>query len=260
MEAGLEEVSPEAFQELATNASETYRYWRAVARTLLFAVPRGLADPQIRELLRSEVPGCDVGEADACRLWSRLVREYYRELVVFLEDTTVKTLAKRLGADPMKVEELRLAEAADTWEAALRNVLSGKRTGTDVWRRLQSLAESGPARRVVEKGEGGPEAYALLLDWPVTFSGRVGRPGYGIQVRSAEYLDVADEVRKTVAYELAAAGFRLLGIAGDEFAVEVPEVRAGEAKSLESMANAAAGRILGEVANGCCVCRTESQW
>ncbi len=47
--------------------------------------------------------------------------------------------------------------------------------------------------------EGGLEAYSLLLDWPVTFTGRVGRPVYCTQVRSAEYLEVVGDVRKVVA-------------------------------------------------------------
>ena len=232
-----------------------------IARVLLFAVPRGLAASQIRELLQDEVPNADLGEAKVQQLQNVLVQDIHPEFEEFLEDTTIEILAQRLKVSTAELEEhFWKPDAPETMQAALRSVLSGENRGKPVWRKLQSLAKSDIGRKIAKGQEGGPEAYGLLLNWPVTFSGRVGHPGYCNQSRFTEPQELADEIRKVGVYRLAAAGFHLVGVAGDEFVLEIPESQVNLATKVEAIANSAAEKHLGAVGYRCCTCRTSTEW
>ena len=67
-------------------------------------------------------------------------------------------------------------------------------------------------------------------------------------MRQQEVLLAADEVMMEVAYALAAAGHRLLGVAGEEFVIEHDGPHTAEARrSVLAVVKAAAGAILGSV-------------
>jgi hypothetical protein len=71
---------------------------------------------------------------------------------------------------------------------------------------------------------------------------------------------MADEVRKMVIYELAAADYQFVGVAGNEFVLEVPEDRADLADSVRGATIVTAEKILGPMAKDCCVVRAAYTW
>lgn len=94
----------------------------------------------------------------------------------------------------------------------------------------------------------------------VTLTGRIGRPAFLGQEIAAAAVEMADEVRKHIAFELVAAGHRLVAVTGDEFVLEVPEDHCDLASSIRDIAVVAAGKIIRHTAKDCCVCRVAYTW
>ena len=81
------------------------------------------------------------------------------------------------------------------------------------------------------------------------------------QCRVAEYLSLADQVRKAVLFEIAAAGFRASAVDGDEFVIEVAKTEMPSASvAVVGAAEKAARKLLSRLAAGCCICRSAEHW
>ena len=252
------------FEDLKGQRVEEFRRWIKTARVLLFGIPRCLGVPHIRELMRQEV-NPDLGEADAQWLYDCFVHKMYRELKVFLEDTTLEALAHQFGQPEVEVFRRLLREKApDTTGAAVRNVLEGKgadrREDEQLWGALQSAAQGEGARRITDKAQGGLEAYGLLLQWPITLAGQVGRPTYCTHRRGAEHVIFADGLRKQIVYTLAANGYPLAALANDEILLETPEDHEIDLSEVKSLVISTAEKALGSVAYNCCTCRLVDTW
>jgi hypothetical protein len=93
------------------------------------------------------------------------------------------------------------------------------------------------------------------------FAGRVGQAAAGVQVRTAEFMDLTDAIIKHVAFQVVAHGRRIVACVGDEIIIEVGlEDDAGDvAARLESAAAAAAHAIDPSVPISC-LCRTTDSW
>jgi hypothetical protein len=98
-----------------------------------------------------------------------------------------------------------------------------------------------------------------MLAWPAGMTGRVGRPVYRNELAIAEQFDLFDEVMKSVAYEIFAAGHKLVLVVGNEFLVEVPEAGVNR-DDIATLARRAAGPLLGTVAEGCVNCGLARGW
>jgi hypothetical protein len=249
-----------AFEDLRLIHPEAFFRWIKIARVLLFAVLRSVAAPQVRELLRQEVDDVFC-EADARQLYECLPQEIYPELEMMESDTTFEALAKQFG-----VKEDRIFRAfnriydglPEQVGSAVRNALSGKNANPRVWTVLRSLAHREKARQIIMPARGGLEAYGLLLQRPVSPSGQVGRPAYCTCRRSAEIGLLAGELRKRVAYELAASGYQLAAVAGDGFLLDAPAAQ--DVGAASSLVVSVVGRVLGDVANRCCTCQDVEDW
>ena len=234
----------------------------ASIRLLMFAVPRGLSVPQMVELLQTELGVCDLGRAEVDHLLRLLVLDVRWEWEFFLEDPTPRVVAEKLDIPFSEFSsELFPTEHPHTWPFTLRRVLAGKIKGEMVWQKLRSLAKNGPYGDQIAQMAGGPETYDFFMTTnPVSITGRVGRPLYWTERKTAEYLQLADEVMKTVIYELVAAGFRLVAVAGDAFVLEVLDSEQAASSQVASIANATARKLLGGVARNVCFCQNSYQW
>lgn len=252
--------APWDFCELETSNPGEHRRWVETSRVLLHAMPRCLTTSQIRRLLREALPNCEFQEADVERFQANIC-DVVRELRDFLEDNTYEVLARKLGVDKIELEKaLWMPDFPGTMGQALRNVLADKRVGEPVWERLRSLAKDGTGREIVEKGKGGIAAYSLLINWPITLSGRVGRPGYCNQPRTTEYLDLADEVMKVVAFKLVSVGYELVAVVDNEFVLEVADDLEDVTGQVESLADSAVEEVLSWAPDPSCSCQMADTW
>ena len=246
-----------AFESIRAHQPAVYDRWVEIARVLLFAVPRSIAAPQLRQFLRHDVD-LSFGEVDAQELLRWLSWEIYPELEVIEEDSTLPTLAKHFG-----VKERRLFSAfnddtsPETRGLRMRKVLMGNSQDKWATRILQSLVHREKAREIIREAQG-ESAYKLLEKWPVSPSGLVGRKAYCTHSRSMEHALLADELRKQVAYVLAANDYRLAAIADDEFLLETPAGQ--DTAEVEHLVVSTGKGVLGDVANRCCACQVMDAW
>jgi hypothetical protein len=70
--------------------------------------------------------------------------------------------------------------------------------------------------------EVGPELYEKVFgETSIGMTGRVRGPAPFSEM-SAEHLDLADDIVKLAVYAAVAEGYRLLGVCGNQFALEIP--------------------------------------
>ena len=151
-------------------------------------------------------------------------------------------------------------QTSRTYREEVRNAVFGQKTSLKTARKLRDMTRNPHWRERIGRKTAGAKAYAdLMTAWPLGLTGRLGRPVYRGEVPSAESLELVDEVMKRLSYEVVAAGFDLVGVAGDEFVVETPEEQPA-AEQLAALANHTAESILGGVARDCCCCRVRVRW
>ena len=221
----------------------------AAVRLLLFAVPRGLSVAAIAELFRAELGIVAISHLD--------VEGMLGVPAPFLT-TTLEGVSLHLSAGHQEptgspaVVDANLTATPDEEVRAQGNMHSGWSSTvpgkcTLKYRMMRDAIRS--STRNVE------------MTNSISVTGRVGRPVMDNESCTAAYLDLADEVRKTIAYELVAGGYTLVGVAGEEFVVEIPE---GSPSALDDQvtaaAIAAAARLLGRLASDCWTSRRSMTW
>lgn len=234
----------------------------AATDLLLYAIPRGCSVSQITALLHEEPRLTGAGQAEVDRLLRHVVFEVFPELELFVEDSTPEAIADRLGISLRELRERLGPDDLDesiVWPFALRNVLSGRTRGNKVRRELAEICRDDAVRDVLQEHDPGSAYDKLLTVRSVTPTGRVTRPVYCTEERSAMYLELADDVRRRVLYELVAAGFKLVAVTGDEFVLETEDPRS-LAADVARLAESAAESLLSDAAWGCCECRTCLRW
>jgi hypothetical protein len=203
--------------------SDPEQYGDCLKRTnaLLDTVLLGLPPNYLTSLIRNEYGLETLEEQDVKRLQQSLVHKVAHELQSFLEDATADVLASHLGLSAN--EELRRlvnAEDLDVTGPTLRNDLQKRRQRKPVMRLLQSAAvQPGPERTSL----GRQDVYKYR---GLTLGGQVTSRGALAAVRRQEVLLSAEEVMLAVEHELASSGYRPLGLAGNEFVLEVPAAEA----------------------------------
>jgi hypothetical protein len=163
--------------------------------------------------------------------------------------TTPKpTLSKSLRRETSPVERTR-PEAGSRYRT--REYSAWRRA---VWLQLRKLDSDRRWRPFIEQEAGDPALYAELLGRDVaTPVGRVrGRLPYA-EARAWAHLSLAEDAAKAAVFAVVAAGFRLVGISGAEFVIEVPKVSDIEASrtEVEYLAGQAAEAVLGTVPIPC---------
>jgi hypothetical protein len=191
--------------------------WRRLVEVLQEMLPRFFSIHDIREALRQQSPPLDlppkaVGRAavDVIRMSGCLGR--------FIEDDTVERLADGCGKPAYRlirdlVGLIPEGRPIDEHPRALQNILAGRwRDPVQRERLLGMLGHEGASDRPAD---------SLLLAWPVSPSGRVGPPCFGSQSRGLMADDMADDLLKLVAFELAALGVEVVGVCNDELLVMI---------------------------------------
>jgi hypothetical protein len=242
-------------------------WWQRVATVLWSALPRGLGQPQIRELLIDDLGDPNLGFHDVDVLQGLLV-DVHPELTKFLADATCECIGFHLGLDsettydalfnPSTGFDIDVIANTDSLEPAIRNVLWSRTSGNGVWDTLGSLAQTPMATARIRRTRRGEPI--LLMWWPVTSAGCVGRIEYCTQYKSMEYLLLADQVMKQVLFDLVAAGYDLLAVDGEEFVIQAPKGEPNVMHDVQDLADAAAEPILKELAIRCCVCQPQDRW
>jgi hypothetical protein len=143
------------------------------------------------------------------------------------------------------------ANHPETFTAWVRNTVSGPAG-------VEGLSLGADAHSPQDLSVGPPSeiggGHELLRVSGRTLGGRFTHAASPAIVIQQEVLISADEVMLEVAYALLADGHRLLGIAGEEFLLEVPERRVLEAEpAVKAAARAGAARLLRDLTPAVCL-------
>lgn len=163
-----------------------------------------------------------------------LVHEIAHELGLFLEDATADIVAARLGLNANEeIQRFVSTEHPDATGPTLLKDLQHRRHRKPVMQQLRSASTQ----------RGRQEIYQYRS---LTLGGRVTARAASASVRRQEVLMAAEEVMVAVAHDLVAAGYRLLGLAGNEFVLEISGDKASEhcREKIASVVHEASRRIL----------------
>jgi hypothetical protein len=237
----IEDKAEDDFERLKNQHPTEYDSWIQLTRSLLETLPLGLPESSLRTLLRHEF-GVYLEEPELKRLRRLLIRRVIPEVEQFLEDRGAFLFGARLGlSSDTVIREFYDIDHPETKGSELRNDMANPR-------RRQKLMSHLRSRGIVKDAQGND-----LRRNQETLEYRLMTPGGRLTLRASQataqqlgVLLTADEVMLEVAYELVASGHRLLGLADDEFLVEVPDDRAEVALGeVRVRATAATARILG---------------
>ena len=232
----------------------------AAIRLLFFALPRGLSNAAIAELFRVKMGMVEMSEEDV------------RKMLVepdsaFLAAWEGRCLHLSAGQEELACRHpapKRTPIAARDEETVAHPV-----GGTSLW---PNQMHGVPSWRMTVPGKCTLQ-YRMMRDSirpsfqemqqvnSISITGRVGRPVLENEACTAAYLGLADEVRKTIAYELVAAGYNLAAVAGDEFVVTIPEGSPAQLdEQITLIANAAAMKLLDVLARDCWTSQRTKTW
>ena len=214
---------------------------------------RGLAAPHVREILARDF-GRDISLADADRYCRLLEEDVFVDLAWFAKDETLEILRAKLDCDLADLAGIMLEGTPENAAAALRNLIAGRSKSPRAFARLREICRNPHFRAMMAADEGSPELFdALFGDVTVNPVGRARKGLFFTLARAADHLDLADDVMKTVLFEIVAAGHDLVGYAGGEFALQVREDAATEAiiHTIEGVAEAAARGVMGNFPPRC---------
>jgi hypothetical protein len=227
------------FSKLKKSQEARYRRWLKLTRVLLETAPLGLPSSLLAAFLQNEY---GLNGLSTLRLENLLSTKVAWLTGAVLEDDTVDLVAGRLGMTTTDAYELLDPDHPETSGAALRNEILRK-TGRHSEHHLQH-----PDQAAASDGSPplGPKASKQTLECrALTLGGRMTFRSSQAIVRQQQILLAADEVMLEVAFALAAEGYRVVGVAGDEFVIEHPEATAEEVMpAIEKKARSVARVIL----------------
>jgi hypothetical protein len=235
--------------------------WLRVTRTLLDAVPRGMAALHVREILRRDAD-IDIALAKAEQYAFSMVDVVLPDLGWVLEDETLPILARWLGCKVEDLGGLIVSESPGTTAAALRNLIAGRTKNPGAFAELRAVCTHERNREQLMSGEGSLEFYnAVFAGNVVNPGGRVRRALHFTTASAHQHLAMADDVMKVVLFEVVAAGFELVACAADEFVVQITEDPSEQAtlRRIAQAAEEAAAEVLFEFPP-CCEIRLVAAW
>jgi hypothetical protein len=224
------------FLEMRKQRSEEFKSWTRLVKALLDVAPLGLADPPMTALLRHDYGLDELTEPEVGHLIGLLAQEVAYELGPFLTDRTEDTVGARRGMTSQEVlARFVRTDDLDTSGAAMRNVVGGQGR--------RPLRFEVPT--VITPPGASPRRADLYEYRSLTPGGRPTIRATQSVVRQQEVRLAADEVMLEVAFALTDRRYRLLGLAGSEFVVEVAEGQAEQVcKDVNAQASAAATATL----------------
>jgi hypothetical protein len=229
----------DAFRE---DNTPPYDEWRHLADALLNSVPLGMSDELLRKYLEFEY-GIDQWDlAQVQQLRKHLCERIAYGYTLFLEDQTIPDCAPSLNIPVAEaIERFVNPEYPETSGDALRNRTRGRRRG-----RFSAAASSDTERNESTNYHANSVVRRLNLDARGRSLG--GRPTIRADsqtYRRQEMLMTADDVMMEIGFGLVTAGHHLLGIAGNEFVVELRERGAeSKTKDVREIVSRASERVL----------------
>ena len=244
--------------ELKQYKPEVYEQWRRVAEAVLEAVPLGLPDPLLVVYFQQKF-SMDALLGGVVHELVGLVGWIAPETEDFGDRHVRGRFASVLGiptADLLR----HLARHGDitTADAALRNLLQDKQRDNLVWELVAQARHDG---RLADDLSDDAIIERVMQYRALTACGRILGPAVHAELRRQEVQMTADEVMKSIAYELVANGLRLVALVGNEFVLEVPaaECDAEFMSHVAELTRDAGRRVLGTFARAC-VCTRSNQW
>lgn len=234
------------FGALQRNHPEEYRWWVSVTQSLLDVLPLGLPYEFTQRILEREYGLDSLHRSQWEDLSKLLVRTIAPELRNFLDYDPAQPVAEnrsKSGRDArtdLGLEPWLNVYNRDRYDPSLLQTwrkLGGDRAGRD------GLGNTGELKTIREG-----------------IGGRVTSRWYVAEVRRQAWLMLVDDVLKLAAYALAARGFRLLAVVGEEFLLEIPLDPVGESREeVESICGLAASELL-RGAGPSCTAQVCSAW
>jgi hypothetical protein len=238
----LEEEDPAGFER-----------WMQVTRTLLDAVPRGMAALHVREILRRDAD-IDITLAEAEQYTLSLVDVVLPELGWLLDDETLPILARWLGCKVEALGGLIVAESLETMAAALRNLIAGRTKNSGAFAKMRAVCTDQRNREQLMAGEGSLELFQAVFARMVRSpTGRLCMAPHFTRAGAQQHVALADDAMKLVLFKLVAAGFELVACAAGEFVIQITEDPPEQAtlRRIARTAEEAGGEVLIEFPPRC---------
>lgn len=216
----------EQLDQLRSKDESHYHGWTTIARNLLHAALRGLSVDHAHELIRSELEE-SVTQVDLFQAYDRIRKYIFPELEYLVGDRTRAHLEEWLGREA-NIEEshIYIREEMDKPlkdTVQVRRVLSGNSRDPKFMSMIRTRTDDPDKQAQLAGPAGCTELYdAVFRTRCATGMGRIR----GRLEKNREWVaylhDAADDLRKTVFFELVVAGYNLVAIAGDDFIISVP--------------------------------------
>ncbi len=115
------------------------------------------------------------------------------------------------------------------WRATIRNAIRGddEEAHQEVWNNyVLNFCREPLLTRNISTESGGKDAYEFFFRTNATSTtGKPGRPIFELEKPYLDWQELADDIRRAVAYELIRQGAEVIAVAGDSFVVEVENDR-----------------------------------
>jgi hypothetical protein len=221
------------FDALERDAPNVFQAWMTVARMVLHLAPRRLAPELIARLIEEELgeENGTIPASEISRACPTVVNEIFPEIMWLRLQQTMIYLNERLSRG-VKDSFTELKFSDERLNHLLRDLIRGRRSDALPLDRLRELWKDSESR-----GQLRHRSQALYEEiFCISRRTGFGRVRGKMEVHLFEfvhYLDGPDDIRKTVLYELVAAGYELAAFAGDEFVLLAPAGLEGGASGTE---------------------------
>lgn len=245
---GSVEHGVDAFHDPECTSASIRKSWHLEAKALLDALPLGLASAALCVYL-DLAHDLVLDETTLMRRVECLVEEIAYELKGYLDDDILTRIATYLGLPVIELlRRLNLHEEdIGAFYAALRNDLVERSPRSAAPRVLWTIIQSST------HGESWAQVTERMMRYAAkTLAGRPTPVGHTAEVRRYQYLYAVDEVIKAMAYNVVAAGYRLMAVDDTSLVVEIEAraARENEAVVVE-LAEEAARPLLGPMTPPC---------
>ncbi len=192
-----------------------------IGRALLESIPLGLPDSLLSVLLKTRYGLEEMSESRVRRLRASLANAVAYEINGFLDANVFHRLCAVLdvGVDVAR-RAFPNAFGHATLDDHLRNTLLGGDRDSPLWMFINEHR----GRHNVAEPENDDEIVDRVLTYRlITAAGRVASPGFACEAKRQQWLLVADEAMKAIAYAIVAGGLELVAVIDGEVLLEVPE-------------------------------------
>ncbi|WP_435010189.1 hypothetical protein P12x_001425 [Tundrisphaera lichenicola] len=191
--------------------------FQVIAGAILRAAAKGMGPLQARRFLTPEIESRAVA-GDFDRSYREVIVSIFPEIDWLLDDWPIDILVEKFKADFRELIFMRDLNYPKKTSHIIRETIAGRIERPEIWDRMREACVDPEYREQLKRGKGSKNLHDQLFITTVeTGAGRVRGSVPYYRTRLFDHRDLADDVRKEVAYAIVEAGFDLAGIAGDEF-------------------------------------------